>query len=61
MDKDIPTEDMTMKMLASRPSSCVTTWQAYDINEYTYYTKKKTRRVFPKIAAFASRLLIHRE
>jgi hypothetical protein len=28
MDKDIPTEDMTMKMLASRPSSCVTTWQA---------------------------------
>jgi hypothetical protein len=26
MDKDIPTEDMTMKMLASRPSSCVTTW-----------------------------------
>jgi hypothetical protein len=26
MDKDIPIEDMTMKMLASRPSSCVTTW-----------------------------------
>jgi hypothetical protein len=61
MDKDIPTEDMTMKMLASRPSSCVTTWQAYDINGYTYYTKKKTRRVLPKIAAFASRLLIHRD
>jgi hypothetical protein len=24
MDKEIPTEDMMMKMLASRPSSCVT-------------------------------------
>jgi hypothetical protein len=24
MDKEIPIEDMTMKMLASRPSSCVT-------------------------------------
>jgi hypothetical protein len=26
MDKDIPTEDMTMKMLASYPSSCITLW-----------------------------------
>jgi hypothetical protein len=26
MDKYIPTEDMTMKMLASRPSSYVTSW-----------------------------------
>jgi hypothetical protein len=41
MDKEIPTEDMTMKILASRLSSCVTSWQAYDINEYTYYTKEK--------------------
>jgi hypothetical protein len=32
MDKEIHTEDMTMKMLASRPLSCVTPWQAYDIN-----------------------------
>jgi hypothetical protein len=31
MDKEIPTEDMTMKMLASHPSSCVTSRQAYDI------------------------------
>jgi hypothetical protein len=61
MDKEIPTEDMTMKMLTSRPSSCVTSWQAYDINGYTYYTKKKTRRVLPKIVAFASRLLIHKD
>jgi hypothetical protein len=44
MDKDIPTEETTMKILASRPSSCVTSWQAYDINEYTYYTKEKDRR-----------------
>jgi hypothetical protein len=44
MDKDIPTEDMTMKMLASHPSSCVTTWQAYDINGYTYYTKEKDKK-----------------
>jgi hypothetical protein len=26
MDKEIPIEDMTMKMLASRPSNCVTSW-----------------------------------
>jgi hypothetical protein len=32
MDKEIPTEDMMMKMLASWPSSCVTSCQAYDIN-----------------------------
>jgi hypothetical protein len=39
MDRNITTEDMTMKMLASRPSNYVTSWQAYDINVYTYYTK----------------------
>jgi hypothetical protein len=44
MDKDIPTQEMTMKMLASRPSSCVTSLQAYDINEYTYYTKENDTR-----------------
>jgi hypothetical protein len=44
MGKDIPTEEMIMKMLASRPSSCVTSWQAYDINGYTYCTKEKDRR-----------------
>jgi hypothetical protein len=44
MDKDIPTEEMTMKMLVSHPSSCVTLWQVYDINGYTYYTKEKDRR-----------------
>jgi hypothetical protein len=42
MEKYIPTEDMTMKMLASHPSSCVTSWQ--DINGYTYYTKEKDKR-----------------
>jgi hypothetical protein len=40
MDKDIPTEETIMKMLASRPPNCVTSWQAYDIIGYTYYTKK---------------------
>jgi hypothetical protein len=43
VDKDIPTEETTIKMLSSRPSSCVTSWQAYDINGYTYYTKEKDR------------------
>jgi hypothetical protein len=44
MDKDIPTKEMMMKMLASRPLSCVTSWQIYDINGNTYYTKEKDRR-----------------
>jgi hypothetical protein len=44
MDKYIPTKDITMKMLASHPSSCVTTWQAYYINGYTYYTKEKYKK-----------------
>jgi hypothetical protein len=41
MDKEILTEDMTMKMMTSHSSSCVTSWQAYDINGCTYYTKEK--------------------
>jgi hypothetical protein len=44
MNKDIPIEEITMKMLASHASSCVTAWQSYDINGYTYYTKEKDRR-----------------
>jgi hypothetical protein len=44
MDKEIPTEDMMMKMLTSHPSSCVTSCQAYDINGYTYYTKEKDKK-----------------
>jgi hypothetical protein len=44
MDKEIPTEDMMMKMLASHPSSYVTSWQTYDINGYTYYTKEKDKK-----------------
>jgi hypothetical protein len=44
MKKDIPTEDMMMKMLAFHPSSCVTSWQSYDINRYTYYIKEKDKR-----------------
>jgi hypothetical protein len=30
--------------LASRLSNCVTSWQAYDINGYTYYTKEKDKK-----------------
>jgi hypothetical protein len=59
MDKDIPIKEVTMKMLASHPSICVTSWQAYDVNGYTYYTKKNTGGVLPKIVAFVLRLLIH--
>jgi hypothetical protein len=44
MDKDISTEEATMKMLAPRPLSCVTSRQAYDINGYTCYRKEKDRR-----------------
>jgi hypothetical protein len=44
MDKEIPTEDMMMKMLASHPSSCLTLWQTYGINGYTYYTKEKDKK-----------------
>jgi hypothetical protein len=44
MDKEISIEDMMMKMLASHPSSCVTSWQAYNINGYTYYTKEKNKK-----------------
>jgi hypothetical protein len=52
MDKDIPTEEMTMKMLAYRPSSCVTSWQECDINGYTYYTKEKDRRSVAQNSGF---------
>jgi hypothetical protein len=44
MDKEILTEDMMMKMLASHPSNCVTSWQIYDTNGYTYYTKEKDKK-----------------
>jgi hypothetical protein len=41
---EIPTKDMMIKMLASRPSNCVTSWKSYDINWYTYYTKEKDKK-----------------
>jgi hypothetical protein len=43
IDKEVSTEDMTMKMLDSHPSNCVTSWQVYDINGYTYYIKEKDK------------------
>lgn len=35
------TEEKTLRMLADGPSSTVTTWQAYDISGYTFYTSAK--------------------
>ena len=35
------TEDVTLTRLASGPSSNVTSWQAYEINGYTFYTTAK--------------------
>jgi hypothetical protein len=48
MDKDVPIEETTMKMLTSCPSSCLTSWQAYEINGYSYYTKEEDRRSLAK-------------
>jgi hypothetical protein len=31
-------------MLASSPSSNVTSWKAYEINGYTFYTKEKDNK-----------------
>ena len=48
MDKNIPDgetiEQRTMNMLASGPLIMVTSWQAYDINSYTFYTKAKDKK-----------------
>jgi hypothetical protein len=44
-DQNIPLgetiDDITISRLAKGPSRQVTTWQPYDINEYTYYTHTK--------------------
>jgi hypothetical protein len=61
MDKEIPTEDMMMKMLPSHPSSCVTSCKHMTLMGTLITLKKKTRRVLHKIVAFASRLLIHKD
>jgi hypothetical protein len=45
MNKDIPTEEMMMKMLVSHPSSSGTSWQEYGINGYIYYIKNDRRSV----------------
>lgn len=47
-DLDLPDghtmEERTIKMLADGPSSVYTSWQAYDLNGYTFYTKAKDKR-----------------
>jgi hypothetical protein len=44
-DQNIPLgetiDEITISRLAKGPSRQVTTWQAYDINGYTYYTHTK--------------------
>jgi len=37
-------EDRTIKVLASRPSRQVTTWQIYDISGFTFCTKSKDQK-----------------
>ena len=37
-------EEVTLKRLASGPSSQVMTWQAYDINGHTFYTAAKDKK-----------------
>ena len=48
IDLNIPegttVEEVTLKRLASGPSSRVTTWQAYDINGHTFYTAAKDKK-----------------
>jgi len=47
-EQDIPDgqtlEDRTIKVLASRPSRQVTTWQTYDISGFMFYTKSKDQK-----------------
>jgi hypothetical protein len=61
MDIEKPTEDMTMKMLASHPSSCVISCQAYDINGYTYYTKQKDKKNVAQNSGIRIELLVHKD
>ena len=48
MDKNIPhgdtIEEKTLKMLASGPSTQVTSQKAFDINGYTYHTEEKDKK-----------------
>ena len=37
-------ETKTMNRLTSSPSISVTSWQAYDIKGYTFYTKDKDKK-----------------
>ncbi|WVZ62321.1 hypothetical protein U9M48_012083 [Paspalum notatum var. saurae] len=48
MDLNLPegstVEEVSLKRLASGPSSRVTTWQAYDINDQTFYIAAKDKK-----------------
>ena len=42
-EQDLP-EGETLRSLAQGPLSQVTSWQAYDVNGYTFYTKAKDQK-----------------
>jgi hypothetical protein len=54
--------DTTLTRLAAGPSSNVTSWQAYEINRYTYYMKAKDHKsvAYQKVV-FAQMRLINPE
>jgi hypothetical protein len=44
-DQNLPVdEENMMGALAQGPSWLVTTWQSYDMNEFTFYTKTKDKK-----------------
>jgi hypothetical protein len=55
-EHDIPDretiEKRTIKVLASRPSCQVTTWQTYDISGFTYCTKSKDKKSMSRTMEF---------
>ena len=46
-EQDLP-EGETLGRWAQWPSSQVTSWQAYDVNGYTFYTKAKDQKSVPQ-------------
>ena len=48
MNQDLPSgdsvEEETLRRLSSRPKRSVVTFQAYDINGFTFYTKDKDKK-----------------
>src|SRR5213595_766057 len=53
IEDDGSIEAETVKMLARGPVTLVTSWQGYDINGWTFYTKQKDMRSTSQTVAFA--------